>query len=209
VRFAQAWLGHLAFIEGDWERAQALLEEAANNTAGSIQIQLYLQRDLAQLDVLMGRPEVAVTRLEQLIQGVESDNHNLSFLLPILAWGLLEIGEVEHAAAVVQGAVERGRRQEHALALVDALRIEGMVLARQGMIADAVQAFEEDVKLAQRMPYPFAEGRALYEWGTLEMVRGHHAEGRDRLTAALDIFKRLGAAKDVERVERVLSRAGS
>jgi hypothetical protein len=51
------------------------------------------------------------------------------------------------------------------------------------------------------MPYPYAEARALYERGRLESRRGIAVN--ECLQAALAIFVRLGAMKDMEDVERL------
>jgi hypothetical protein len=55
------------------------------------------------------------------------------------------------------------------------------------------------------MPYPYAEARALYEYGMMRCRQGEPRSGRERLEAALVIFRRLGAQKDVERTEQALA----
>lgn len=79
-------------------------------------------------------------------------------------------------------AVARERQQSGFLA--DALWIQGMVLVRQ---AEAERALDEGLKLAVSQPYPYAEGRILEQMGRME--------------EALAIFQRLGAKKDIERIE--------
>jgi tetratricopeptide (TPR) repeat protein len=81
-------------------------------------------------------------------------------------------------------AVDRTRGQQP-LYLVEALRVQGMVLARKGQPEEADRAFQEGLELARSLPYPYAEARILEQMG-----RGEEA---------LMIFQRLGAAKDVER----------
>ena len=68
-----------------------------------------------------------------------------------------------------------------------------MVLTRAGQRAQAVSSFDEGLNLAHSMPYPYGEARILVELG--------------RLDEALVLFRRLGAAKDVERTERALARS--
>jgi tetratricopeptide (TPR) repeat protein len=125
-----------------------------------------------------------------------------------LAWALLEAGDLERAARTAAEAVERGRKQGYTLALVDALRIQGMVRARQDKKADAEQAFGEAVRLAQGMPYPFAEGQALLEWGLTELARGQRSEAHHQLEAALANFGRLGAKPSIKRLEQERAQVG-
>jgi hypothetical protein len=55
------------------------------------------------------------------------------------------------------------------------------------------------------MPYPQIEGRLLHVYGLLHVAKGELGPAQERLEAALAIFRRLGARKDAERVERALA----
>ena len=55
------------------------------------------------------------------------------------------------------------------------------------------------------MPYPYAEGRLLHAYGQMHVAKGEPGPARERLEAALAIFRRLGARKDAERVEQDLA----
>jgi hypothetical protein len=54
------------------------------------------------------------------------------------------------------------------------------------------------------MPYAYAEGRLLHVYGRMHVAKGEPGPARQRLEAALALFRRLGARLDVERVERAL-----
>ena len=54
------------------------------------------------------------------------------------------------------------------------------------------------------MPYPYGEARLLHVYGQMHVARGEPGPAHARLEAALAIFRRLGALKDVERVEQAL-----
>jgi hypothetical protein len=51
-------------------------------------------------------------------------------------------------------------------------------------------------------PIPFTETRILHEYGMLHIREGETERARKRLSAALDVFRRLGASKDVEHTEQ-------
>jgi hypothetical protein len=55
------------------------------------------------------------------------------------------------------------------------------------------------------MQYPYAEARLLQVYGQLHAQQGDHEPARARLGAALAIFRRLGARKDIERTEHLLA----
>jgi hypothetical protein len=126
-------------------------------------------------------------------------------LLPAYAWAHLDLGDVAAAAAIVDRAIERARAQGDRLNLVDALRVQAMVASRQERWTEAAQALEEGIALARAMPYPYAEGRSLHLYGTLHARKGEPEPARERLKAALAIFQRLGARKDIERAEQTLA----
>ena len=73
------------------------------------------------------------------------------------------------------------------LPLVDALWVQGKVLQNQGNSGEAVTVLEESLEKARRLPYPYAEARILEQLG--------------ETGEALAIFRRLGAGKDIERLE--------
>jgi hypothetical protein len=55
------------------------------------------------------------------------------------------------------------------------------------------------------MPYPYGEARLLHVYGQMHVAKGEPGPARQRLEAALAIFRRLGARKDAERVEGTLT----
>lgn len=55
------------------------------------------------------------------------------------------------------------------------------------------------------MPFPHAEGHALHDYGSMCALKGDAENARQRLEAALMVFRRLGAMKDLERTERALA----
>jgi hypothetical protein len=52
------------------------------------------------------------------------------------------------------------------------------------------------------------EGRLLHVDGVLQLQQGRRAQARERLKAALAIFRRLGAGKDTEGTEQLLATLG-
>ena len=207
VASALGYLGQLSLWEGDRERASHYLREAlavAEETHDR-QAQEGVHALWAGLDVLEGRPDQAVVRLEPL---VSREDANLGLLLPILARAQLESGDSTTAAETAVRCVERTREQ--ALYLIDALRVQGMVLMRQGQNERAAVILTEGLTLARSAPYPYAEAHMLVELGTARPA-GYPLGGsqavadRAELEQALAIFRRLGAKKDIERTKQALA----
>jgi adenylate cyclase len=196
-------LGRLSLYQGRWEEAARWLGEALAlvQRTGERYVQENVQALLAELDLLAGRPQAAIARLEEL---VVADGVSLH-VFPSLAWARLEVGAVERAAEVVIETIRRARAEEQRFYLLEALRVQGMVLTRQERFEEAERAFQEGLELARSLPVPYAEARILYQQGLLDQQRGEPEQARERLKEALGIFRRLGAVKDVERTEQALT----
>ena len=112
-----------------------------------------------------------------------------------------EYGGDDSPYALLAIAYERkGDLQKQA----DALRVQAMVATRQAHWSEAAQALEEGLTLARRMPCPYAEARLLHVYGQMHAQKGELGPARERLQAALAIFRRLGARKDAERAEQAI-----
>jgi tetratricopeptide (TPR) repeat protein/transcriptional regulator with XRE-family HTH domain len=175
------------------------------------------QRMLAEHDLLLGRPKVALARLEPLMEGADQEELGVARLLPYLARAHAELGDLATAEHMLRAGIAQARVQQHRLALVDLLMVYGMVLGMQSMKGmqerqdkweEAARTFEEAIALARSMTYPFAEGRVLYEQGRMHRDAEELPSARARLEEARAIFRRLGAHPDAERVERALAELG-
>jgi hypothetical protein len=122
-------------------------------------------------------------------------------LLRLLAWALLDLGEVDAAAEAawqaVVGAQETGRQ----VLLVDALHVAAMVASRQGRWEEGEAAIKDGLALARRIGYPYTEARLLQAQGEPLTQTGQCDAARERLGEALAIFRHLGAQRDSLRVE--------
>jgi class 3 adenylate cyclase/tetratricopeptide (TPR) repeat protein len=188
--YPPAILGEVLLAMGSWDEAEAELERALDLAEASEDrhpLEL-IHSALAELEIRRGEPEAAINRLESLA-GWEGGYRVL--IDTTLAWALLDAGEKTRAGEVATETVARARAQDERLALVDALRVQGMALRQQGHDEQAAGIFEEGLALARSLPYPYAEARILAEMGMLK-------EG-------LTIFRRLGAQKEIVRCQDLLS----
>ena len=125
--------------------------------------------------------------------------------MPYLACAYLDLGDEKRAEDAVLEGIEQTRAQGHNLALVDLLRVRGMVLARRRSWDEAERAFEETVSVARSLRYQYAEGRALYEWGLMYVSRMDPKRGRDKLEKAAGIFRGLGSRPYSDLVQKAMA----
>jgi tetratricopeptide (TPR) repeat protein len=204
-------LGHLRQLEGAADEASCYLDQgrAIYSSQGKRSGLRWTQGLLAEGDILAGRPAAARARLLPLLdrRGLE-EHHVTTDVLPVLAWAYLEVGDTEQAVQTVWDAIRRLRAAKGQFRLVDALRVQALLALREHHWEHAEAALEEGLAVARAMPYPYAEGRLLQVHGELALQRGERGPGHERLGAALAIFRRLGARKDVERTEHLLAALG-
>jgi len=149
-----------------------------------------------------GRAEAARDRLQLL---VTVDGPYVVSLLMTLVWAYLTMDDLDRAEQAAHRGLAIAEERHQRLYVPEGLRVQGMILARQERWDEAKRIFEEAVSLAHSMPYPYAEARALYEYGLMYSQKGEPEQARERLEKALSIFVRLGTKKDVERMEQALA----
>jgi tetratricopeptide (TPR) repeat protein len=207
VVYALAELGRLCLAAGEWETASRTLEECRSMAArsGDLHGLRAAQGALAELDLREGRPAAARARLVPLLDRPGVQEWAVTELLPVLAWAYLELDEAAQAADVATQATQRARVQTNRVALIDALRVRGLVLLRQRCWADGERALAEALTLARNLSVPYAEARVLQACGALSVARDEPDLARERWEAARTVFAQLGASRDAEDTGRTIA----
>jgi tetratricopeptide (TPR) repeat protein len=207
-------LGNLCVNEGRWEEAKRYLDEslALAEQSGHRESLPLIQCAWAERDLLVGQPEHAYARLAPLLDATPTDpvtdtGQFAGWLRLWVAWVQLERGEVAQAAELAAAALARIREHQEPDQMLNALRVQAMVLVRQGQWAAAADILAKGLALAQApgFPHPGPEACLLHVWGQLHLSRGEQAAARERLEAAQAIFQRMGARALVARVEQDLA----
>jgi tetratricopeptide (TPR) repeat protein len=205
---AQWGMGLVLLARGEIEPASRLLVEAIARAEATAEQQVDVLRDahmaLAERDLMDGDARSACDRLERLLQRLQSRPGLVTSLLPLLAWAYIDLGDDDRTAALAQEAIARARAGPEQLALVEALRVAGMVALRQKRWDEAQVALDESIELNRAMSYPYAEARALYVYGQLHVAQDEEALARERFAAALAILGRLGERLYAKRVEETV-----
>lgn len=205
LSYALLHLAELCAAEGSWEDARQHIDEglAIGQECSAVPAVRKGQRLLAERDLREGRADQVVERLRHWLGSAEYDWPR-AFPPLVLAEAYLDRGDVASAEELVQQRVQRFRAHNHRRALALWLPVQGVVLNRQQRWSEAARVFAEAVSLAHAMPYPYAEGRTLYEYGLMHVERGEPEQARGWLEQALAIFRYLAARPYVERTERAL-----
>ena len=198
--------GIYALAEGQEEAGRRLLDEAMQRIAqmGPISRLHFSTCLLAEADLLAGHPEEARYRLTTLLddrQTFTPDEYSGRGARLLLAWAEIALGRHEAAEALLNALLVSAPP----FFRVDALRIQGVLATLQGRWDVGVSALDEALTLARAMPYPYAEAKALWVYGQLEMARGDPAAARKRFTQALAICDRLGEGLYRAHIERDLA----
>jgi tetratricopeptide (TPR) repeat protein len=197
--------GWLALREGNLEEAARCGEETLRlaESVGDLDFARLAQRLLAERDLLEGRPETALARLQPLLEGDERKDD--PGFLRTLARTYLALGNESEARHAAIASVARAAAQRSPIELVESLVTQGVVLEQHTESArEAEQIFAYAVARARRIPFPFGEALALRESGLLRAHRGEAMQAQELLTEAHAIFKRLGARREAEQTEQVM-----
>ena len=213
---AVRWVGLLAPVliwHGAWDQARAYLEGSlqAARSVQLVSIEWTALAHLADLDLLDGRPQDAVTRLHPVtadrpLPAVEDLTWDTPVeLLSVLAEAHLEVGDLDRARAYAGRAVDHARRMGAWVQGIRALEVHGMVLARDGHHDLARAAYQEGLDRARAMPFPYGQARLLHADGLLDRQQQDHAAAHAKFAQALAILERLGADHDAGRLRQAIA----
>ena len=212
-RWIRIDLAKLCLFEGKWQEGARHLADCLNPSQADASLdpfdvmsRLYARWLRARLDLLLGNPDAAFSQIADARDDFRLGRINMAEVQPTLAEVYLALGDSARAGEVAANATTQARDVGHRLALVDALTVHGLVLARQSRWAEAARGLEEAVSLARTLPYPYGEARALYELGLMEAENRDPGSARARLEQALGVFERLAARPYCERARAALSR---
>jgi tetratricopeptide (TPR) repeat protein len=202
-------LGLLALGEDDREKTERYLEHDALEAAiqeGNLYVIRWAQPNLAERDLMDGRPAAALARLEPWLDRPGQVETDVTAILPFLAWAYLDLGDTERAQEVITATIDRAGRGGHGNALVDSLRVQGLVALHRGRYAAAREAISEAVSLGERMPYPHTVAKARYAYGLLHTTEGNVKAAIRQFQEARAICLQLGEGLFRKHIEEELLR---
>lgn len=200
-------LATLSWIQGKWDDLERYARDMISLSDHSDESwwRRHGEHTLALRDLLEGRPDHALARLEPLLVSAKLDIQEQALFLPAFAEAYLETGNVYQAQHVLDGPLALQGLTMRAM-LPDTLRVHAKLLLAGGDVTGAEAVLNDLLDLTRSMPSPFAEAQALAEYGRLEAKRDSSLAARERLGEAITIYRRLAAQPFVEQTQRALAR---
>jgi tetratricopeptide (TPR) repeat protein/transcriptional regulator with XRE-family HTH domain len=200
-------LGVLCLAEGRQKEAAHYLKEALTLAQQNHDLRAlcWIKATLAEWDLLEGRPEAARVRLAPLLEApglMASDSREALALLP---WAYLELGEADQAQALLVQVFRKARQARMNPTLVQALRVQALVLSKQERWEEAEQALQEALSLCRGMDAPYAEAKILSTAGLVSQQKRELELARQRFEAALTILEQLGERLYAQYIEQLIS----
>jgi tetratricopeptide (TPR) repeat protein len=196
--WASAWppllLGQLCLAEGQQEEGCRLLDEAIAHAARTTDLQAlrWAHGALAERELLQGKPDLAIGRLEALLDRPGEQVIDVTNLLPLLAWAYSGSGMERRASATVEEGIRRAESGGLLPALASARRSRGLLWWKSGDWDRARDDLVAALTLDRRMRYPYDAAKTLYRLGQVETSAGRVFQARRRLMAAMRILLHLG-----------------
>jgi tetratricopeptide (TPR) repeat protein len=213
--WASAWppllLGQLCLAEGQQDEGCRLLDEATVRAARNADLQAlrWAHGALAERELLQGKPDLAIGRLEALLDLPGEQVIDVTNLLPLLAWAYSDLGMEHGASATVEEGIRRAESGGLLPALASAWRSRGLLWWKSGDWDRARNDMAAALTLARRMRYPYDAAKTLYWLGQVEASAERVFQARRRLMAAKRIFRRLGERLYHDYVVEALGRLNS
>lgn len=164
------------------------------------------QQGEGQLVTVIGDPGIGKSRLVgELLNAIRGYGlKGSATLLASMAEASAAVRDDEAAKETVNEGVARATAEDDRIDLIYALRASARLALRQRRWDDARNTLEQALALVRRVDFPYCTAELLAVSGELHRARGAIKEAREMFQQALDIFKRLGARRDVEQTEREL-----
>ena len=171
---------------------------------------------LGFLELSLGDTKAAARHLRPLpsiLDRIGYGEPSVNRVLPNAIETLVQLGELGEARPLVDKLEERGRSLDSPWSLATGARCRGLLLAGEGNLAGAIQAFRHALVEHERMTGSFERGRTLLALGATERRLRRQRAARESLEAALEVFEQVGtplwAAKTRDELARIGGRAPS
>lgn len=195
---AQYRLAELHRLRGEFQQAEEFYRSASSLGAA-------VQPGLARLRLSQGQIESASTAVRSLVSEIKDINHR-SGLFESLVEIMLEAGDVAAAsdAADELGDIAAAIQAPLLHAISD--RAMGSVLLEKGEADKSIELLRRSLSSFREIGAPYDEAQVRFLIARASEIRGDTDTAQLEIGAAQEIFIKLGAAPDLERVERFLAR---
>ena len=207
---ANFFLGRLTYFAGDYAEAGPLLEQALQLAReGALRrFEVLALSHIAMVALSEGQPDRSIELHEEAlaIATAENDDWTLSVALNSFGLALQVIGETERARAMLQEALELGRRRAEPMGIaLPALNLADLAL-ETGDLATAQSLISESLRSAREIDYPSTVTTGLALSALLALHREELETAEARIAASLASIR---SAYNVISATRLLAAAAT
>ncbi|MBI4727047.1 tetratricopeptide repeat protein [candidate division TA06 bacterium] len=195
-------------LEGDWDKALEYQKKALSmyeKMKNKYKIP-FSYTNLGKIYFLKGDHSLAKEYYQKGIEIVEE--RKITGILPELYYGLgelsLRLNDLEKALILAKKALECASKEEDKLQIGCANRLLGIICREERKWQEAQKWLEESIAIFERLRVPYELGQGYLEIGRLERDRGNIQLSQDFFKRAREIFEKLGAKKDLEKINKEL-----
>ncbi len=198
-------LGELCILRGELEEARGYLERAvvlAQESGNKWHIAQTL-RNMARCYIATSEPDLALSTAKQALETAQAigDGNSIWESQLLLADSYLHRGELDACIAKLNELSEQTSDSPAAIGLSgETHRIHGLLALATGDVAAATQHFGRCVSTFELLGDRYRTGRAHYNLGQAH-VHAKSELATEHLSRAINIFRELGARRDLERAE--------
>ena len=198
---------------GEWERSEKSLQEASDSARGqdewSLDASGYENLGLLHLD----KEEYAKAKesLEEALKVYEKSGSRLGqmYSSTFLCWVLLELGELEKAQSLLDNFQSFALETDEKWSMALSISLRAMLLRVQKKFNESIDLYEKALRewesTKANIWYAYYYARfVLCEYARAYLERnavGDKESARDLFNRALEMFHKMGAKKDIEKVE--------
>jgi tetratricopeptide (TPR) repeat protein len=195
---------------GDFKKAEKYLETSKAKQSTSLDHQSYFNQVLGELRFEQGRVEDAKQHLESCLKAIREWKLKRTFtpdVEPLLSLTsiYIKLGQPEEARATSDLAKSLGERYPwSAFSLAEALQAEAAALLAGGNRKAAEEAYLKSLASWEKAGWPYYKAKALVAYSE-SIAQTNPDQSRKHLEEAAEIFKKLGAKRDLEKAQAKLS----
>jgi tetratricopeptide (TPR) repeat protein len=191
--------GMLAFYQGEWERADSILEQGLERARSGLPDEMiFYGQALARVRWVRGEPARAETLLRDALALYPEEEPNFEVEMvvrPELALVYLEMGRLEDAVAEVSRCREVSAGEDWRGLGGHLARAAAAVAAAAGKLGEAEAGFERAVTIFRKYALPWEEADTLQRWGRAAITAGERVRAVEKFDAAIEILRSHGAGQ--------------
>jgi len=212
-----AGLGYIYQILGEWDKSEQYYKEAVDVSERSDRFQA-IARSYAYLGwFYIGKGEYIKAKelYEKAIKISENAGASsyVMFFSRGVIWASVELGEFDRARIFVNKLLGFAIKKKQRELIAGANALKAMLLRGEKKWQESVRYFEKSLNgyeaLNARRWNLYVFAKVLYEYARLYLERNKRGDGektRSLLNQALEMFQKIGAKKDIEKVRSKMTR---